>query len=172
MRDVLLLAAITVGAAILLIWGLGLSSQLQEKNGQIDALTTQVQTLQGEIRELKKHIVAVELYCAMHPYKDTRWHSNMTFRLVNACPIPFTIGWIRFDLINATYIDSTYENWQLSANLTANVLLQPGGATDGVLTEELGYDKEPAVIGAQVAVFIPDIDDTLTFSVKFQPSPG
>ena len=147
-----------------------LTNQLQDKDEEIDALTTQVRDLQNEIRALKKYIVAVGLDYVMHPYKDTTWHSNMTFCLANTCPIPFTVGWVYVETSNITFADGTHQSMKLKVNLTANAILQPGGATQvWALTEELGYDKEPASIGARVVVFVPDINDTLTLFVKFQP---
>jgi len=149
-----------------------LTNQLQDKSGEIDTLTIQVQNLQNEILILKKYIVAVEVDYSMCPYNDTMWHSNITLRLVNTCPIPFTVGWVDIVIINATFTDGSRESMELTSNLTVNAILQPGGAT-GVLalTEELGYGKEPTSVGAQVIVFVPDINDTLTLTVEFQPPP-
>jgi hypothetical protein len=105
--------------------------------------------------------------------EDGHWRYYLTINITNNGGVNITLFNIRTEILNVTYVDESFEEWDITGNLTLNQVV---GSHSSVLYDwkisEFGFVKEPKIVWAKLDAFILGLENplTLTFVIPEFPS--
>jgi len=155
--------------AVAMAFTMLLAVQLQAKDAQIATLqqnatdqAATIQQMQTEIRGLRKLLINVEVSYykpLLYNITDWEWHVNVTFRLVNSCPIPFTITRVQYGVVNATFQGGSLTGGPSKVGWL-NATTQSGAAFPLLpFSVNMSLPEKPRVIFFHFEFFVPEIGE-------------
>jgi len=95
--------------------------------------------------------------------EDDKWRYYATMNITNNGDVSVTISQVRTIILNVTYVDEAFENWNVSGNITVNQVLYPESSLPlGWKITEFGFLKEPKIIWVTLEIFLLGLEDPLT----------
>jgi hypothetical protein len=88
---------------------------------------------------------------------EGRLHFNLTAIMRNIQASSVTIGWIYLEVVNVTYVDGTFETWNIWSNSTVSQSIGYGKVlyvAYGI--SEYGFEKEPKLVNLNIQVRVSD----------------
>lgn len=94
---------------------------------------------------------------------DNKWRCYGNTKLTNANEDNVTLSWMCLSAINLTYVDNTFQELDISGNITLNRVLQSDEEpTFHWNLTEFGFDKEPKLLWVMQEFCFSDFEDYIT----------
>lgn len=112
--------------------------------------------------------ITTEITGFLNQDKDSHWRYYLTINITNNGQNNITLSNIQTEILNVTYANGSFEEWNIKGNLTVNKVL---GSHSSILfnwtVTDYGFLQEPKIVWVKLDVFLLGLENpfTSTFAI-------